>query len=316
MATMRQIAQKAGVSVATVSRAMHEPEKLTESMLAKVFDAQKRIELNEAAGGRTIGLSVQHMSNPFFYEVVRFLDMYLRMENYTTVSIFSGSSTSLKHDIENLQACCIKALVLMPPFQMDGIDEAWLRKLGIPVIQVFSKPYDCFDSICVNDERGGYIAAKHLLMAGHRKILYIGVKGLHWQGFLRAHEEMKIKTNEENALFIQVMRDQLGAIGSKINRMEPTAVFTHTEYVTLETIQACRYMNIQIPQDLSVVAYDDYPWMAVQGISAVSHPLSGLAQSLCQLILQRLQEKPQSEPQHLVIEPRLINRDSVLIHRW
>lgn len=322
MITMRQIAKEAGLSVATVSRAFNEPEKLREETCAHILAVKKKLEQQKDlasqkdTASQMIGILVSHNANPFFYEVVRNLDLRMRTANYTQLTIFTGNGfTTSRADIEKLCSVNIRALVLIPPLQAEGVTGEWLSSLNIPVIQVFNSLYPEFDSIAVNDEKGGYLAARNLLLAGHRNILYIGVKGQHWQGFLRAHGEMNVPVQEENAMFLQIVRGQSSAICEMIQRVRPTAVFTHTEYATMETIQACAQLGIRIPEDMSLIAYDDYPWMALMGISAVSHPMNGLAESVCQVILERVGQEESKEPVRLVVEPRLITRDSVRMHR-
>lgn len=314
MATMRQIARESKLSVATVCRAFHEPEKLTPETLERVAAAKKKLEVDAAAGSNLVGLHVSRVSNPFFYEVMRSMDMQLRNENYTMLSIFSGNVQTTRKDIERLCACGIKALILMPAPRTSDVTSEWLESLGIPVIQVFNELFPQFDSVCVNDEHGAYLAARYLLMAGHRRILYIGVKTKHWRGYVKAHEEMGLPIEEESALFTGVLRDQVNMIEAKILRLGATAVLAHTEYVALETIQACKQLRLRIPEDISLIAYDDYPWMSVQGISAVSHPMTGLANSVCQLVLQRAKKGKSSSPIHLLVEPRLTMRESIWVN--
>lgn len=314
MATMRQIAREAQLSVATVCRAMHEPDKLAPETLERVQAARKKLELDAEAGKNLVGLHISRVSNPFFYEVMRFMDMQFRNENYTMLSIFSENTQTMRKDIERLCACGIKALLFIPAIQLPDVTEEWLESLGIPVIQVFVKRFPNLDSVCVNDERGAYLAARYLLMAGHRRILYIGIKSQHWSGFVKAHEDLGLTADEDAALLTGVTRDQVNMIETQILRTGATAVFAHTEFAALETIQACKRLHLRIPEDVSLVAYDDYPWMATRGISAVSHPMTGLANSICQLVLQRIKHGRTTEPSHLIVEPRLTMRESICVN--
>jgi len=317
MATMRQIAAEAGVSMATVSRALKNGEMVSEDTLQKILDVKRKLETNSNACN-IIGALVAPNSNSFYHEVLRYIEIKLRNEGYTLISILNGRDISADRDMDQLCSLNVKAILWMTPGQPSEQMRQKIKVRGVPLVQIFTKAYEDIDSIIINDEEGGYQAARNLIQAGHKKIMFIGQPDTyHWHGFIRAFTERGLEEPSENALFVSVDRNQVTTIRAAIQRIQPTAVFTHTELVTIETIQACKQMNLAIPKNISMIAYDDYPWMSMMEISAISHPMSGIANNAYELLLNRIQTGTftQHPVVHLTVEPRLISRNSVRILR-
>ena len=103
---------------------------------------------------------------------------------------------------------------------------------------------------------------------------------------------------------------------TRIREIEPTAILSVGERLSVSTVQALREMNRKVPDDVSLIVYDDLAWTAAFDISAVSHSFEAIGNLASELIMERLKESDTGErkpPARLVLDPKLVTRNSVKI---
>ena len=102
----------------------------------------------------------------------------------------------------------------------------------------------------------------------------------------------------------------------RIKEIQPTAIVSVGERISVNTIQALREMNLSIPEDMSLIVYDDLAWTAAFDITAVSHSFEAIGNLASELIVGRLKELENGEhqpPAKLTLDPKLVSRNSVKI---
>lgn len=317
MPTMREIAQETGLSIATVSRALQSDGKTSEKTRQRVLLSMQK--LSQQSDGHfpkgVIGLMLANAENPFYHSAIRVIDRELHAAGYCLLCIITNDKTSSAAYLRQLCQQGVKGIIWLNP-NCTGCETVFaeMRAAHIPLIQAFANYDETWDSVVFDDKLGVYTIARALIRQyRHKQILFVGPHTTHhYQGYVKACEEAKLTPLAEGDIRIPDVKNQAQQICDAIECTQPTAIITHTEYNTVETMRACRMLKKDIPEDISLIAYDDYPWLSMMDISAICHPLEELGKSVCQLLTMRLEHREcEHEPMHLTVEPHLILRDSV-----
>lgn len=317
MPTMREIAQETGLSIATVSRALQSDGKASEKTRQRVLLSMQK--LSQQSDGLfpkgTIGLMLADAENPFYHSAIRVIDRELHAAGYCLLCIITNDRTNSAAYLRQLCQQGVKGIIWLNP-ECSGCETVYaeLKAAHIPLIQAFANNHSALDSVVFDDSLGVYTITRALIRQyRHRQILFVGPHDtLHYQGYTRACEEAGLSPLADGDIRIPDAKNQVQQICQAIERAQPTAIITHTEYNTVETMRACRMLKKNIPEDISLIAYDDYPWLSMMEIAAICHPLEELGKSVCQLLALRMEHNAdEQEPMHLMVEPHLILRDSI-----
>jgi DNA-binding LacI/PurR family transcriptional regulator len=273
-ATIRDVARRAGVSTATVSRVLAGIGNPKTETADAVMAAVEALDYRPSAVARslrmrrthTFGLIVTDIQNPFFPELVRAADDAARHVGY---SILLGSAAFDEHR-------AVHYLDLMADRRVDGMivassqvsDESWrwLAESPVPVVVVNAEPAHVPITVITSDNRTGMrMVAEHLIGLGHRRLAYIrAVDGItadapRIEGFRAACEAAGIAASEivelhGDALFEggeQAVAELLAA-GTDV-----TAIACHNDITAIGAMRALRAAGIRVPDDISVVGCDD-----------------------------------------------------------
>lgn len=200
--------------------------------------------------------------------------------------------------------------------QVDGIiilsesleNQRYIKQLlkNFKIIQLFNAPYPQIDSVTMNDIGGTEMGTNYLLNNGHQRILFLG-GDRRISGFWKSVNDAKIPHDNLLALTGAISVDELC---DEINRFRPTAIFsiaTASETAWL----AIRKLGFSVPDDISILAYDNSQWINLLGLTAIAHNLEEITSELVTLLMKRLNEDDSLPVQHLVLEPFIIERNSV-----
>ncbi len=178
--------------------------------------------------------------------------------------------------------------------------------------------------IALDDKEGGYLATKYLLEHGHRDIMHIGklddLQGIYrYQGYLRALQEYQIIPRETNvlwytnetspAMFLEVQEERILACLE-----HHSAIFCYNDLMASALLAFLRSHGIRVPDDLSVVGYDDSP-LATQGtpLTTIVHPSVEIGLKTAENLV-KLIENPTFDANYTFL-PKLVERDTVKDHR-
>jgi LacI family transcriptional regulator len=331
--TINDIASKANVSVSTVSRVLSKQVKkyrISKDTEQLVLKAAKELNYrpNHIARGlrlkktQTIGLIVPDISNPFFAYVTRMIQTFAYGVGYSL--IVCNTDENLKTEIEQIELLRSKGVdgfIIMPV----GVKYDHLAELlydNIPLVLLDR----CFDelqtnSVIVNDYKGAFEAIEHLLDYGHRRIAIIqGLPNTYTNSArLKGYKDALAKYNislDENLIVGNDFRKENGYIETKILlKLEnpPTAIFTTSDLITLGALQAISEEGYKIPDDISIVAFDDTdfaPFLSAP-LTAVSQPKELMGEVAVKLLIEDMNSKGQKEKKRIVLEPKLIVRNFV-----
>jgi LacI family transcriptional regulator len=201
----------------------------------------------------------------------------------------------------------------------DRAAAALLSRSGVDVVEVDRRLADVpCDGVVIDNERGGRDATSHLLELGHRRIALL-VADTDWTtdagrlaGYLLAHEEARVRVDKRLILPIAFHApDAEERIAALVEQRRPTAIFAANNTLAEHAWQVLRRLGLTLPQDVSLVGFDDVPWMAMvdPGITAVAQPTFELGRRAAELLLRR-SEQPTSRRRVETLQPTLIVRGS------
>ncbi|OUS25922.1 LacI family transcriptional regulator [Thalassotalea sp. 42_200_T64] len=328
MATIYQVSELAGVSLATVSRVMNNNTKVSDKTRAKVLQAMEELGYRpnaiaqSLASNRTnsVGVLVSELDGPFFGQVMEGIENELRLANKHVI-ITSGHSEEEKEKqcIEFLISRRCDALIL----QVDSVSDEYLLQLSttIPTVLI-NRKVDAMAEFCtsLDNEQGGYLATKALIDKGHKSIAYIG--GPDWKadsherfvGHQRALTESGIEFND--ALYFQGNFKETDGRDGFRQLMSTSIRFTGlacgNDEMASGAMKAARACGLVLPNDLSVVGFDNvtfarylYPELTTIDNSAFS-----MGKTAAEIILKSVYKVEDIDIQN-VFEPKLIDRNSI-----
>ena len=330
MSTMKDVADLAQVSTTTVSHVVNNTRYVSNELRQRVLDAMRDLGYHPNSLARslrrgetkTIALITPDASSPFFAKIARLIEDIGYNNDYSV--ILCNSDNNLDKELSYVGTMIAK--------QVDGIvfisagdSESHLQLLanyGIPVIVVDRDvSASMADVVMIDNEYGGYVATQYLISLGHRRIACItGPSDLtpsaaRVHGYRRALAEADIPITPG---YIVSGDFQLsGGIAATRTILQaippPTALFVCNDMMAIGAISAARSANRRIPQDLSVVGFDDIS-LAIATyppLTTIAQPTQEIARIATQTLIERLQGKVQTKPsQTIVLRPKLIVRDS------
>lgn len=330
MPTIKDVARAAGVSITTVSHVINDTRFVSDELRARVLAAMEELDYRPNILARslrrgetkTIGLVVPDNSNPFFAEMARTVE---------DLGFAAGYSVILCNSDDNLakEAAYIDVLITK---QVDGVvfiasgssqeHLADLSQQGIPYVVVDREIDGSLAAvILVNNELGGYVATRHLIELGHRRIACItGPSQLtpsadRVRGYRRAVREFRIVEDEELIVpgDFRAQGGEAALEGLLQVSPPPSAVFACNDMMAIGVLRAARNAGLRVPGELSVVGFDDIPLASAvsPALTTVAQPTTELARHSVRLLLARMQNSQEDQPtQRIVLNPKLIVRDS------
>lgn len=327
--TIKDVAQAAGVSSATVSRVLNNNPQVDEAMRVRVMDAINRLSYQpnhdarrlRAQSSNVIGLVISDIQNPYFISVIRGVEdaAYARQMNV----ILCNSSEDLAKQamyMRVMEAERVAGLILVPSHSQRDDDVRRLQKSGIPVILLDRAMQNAdMDAVVVDNLRGAYDAVTHLAGLGRRRIGLIG--GLPHvrtgqdrdQGYRDALAAAHLPFDERlirSGDFTMETGYRL-ALDLMSQPEPPDALFVANNLMTLGALRALRERRILVPEDVALVGFDDMPWSGelYSPLTAVSQPTYDLGQEAVHLLLRRL-AKPDAPYHTVTLQTKLVVRES------
>ncbi|OXX32205.1 transcriptional repressor PurR [Vibrio sp. V09_P4A23P171] len=330
MATMKDIARLAGVSTSTVSHVINKSRYVSDEIAQRVNKAAQ--DLNYAPSAlarslkmnrtRTIGMLVTTSTNPFFGEVVKGVERSCYHKGYNLILCNTeGDSQRMQASINTLLQKRVDGLLLMcSTLEGERID-VFERYPDIPVVVMDWGPM-LFpsDKIQDNSLRGGYIAANYLIECGHKEIgcitgpLIRHQAQMRYEGYKRAVLEAGLDIYPN-----WIVESDFECEGGyeAFNKMLakgplPSAIFVSNDMMAMGVINAANEKGIRIPEDLSLMGYDDIHIARFMSpaLTTIHQPKYRLGKAAVDTLLARL-ENEALEPQIVQLEPTLVVRKSI-----
>ncbi len=326
--TVREVARLAGVSAATVSRALNASSTVSPELAERVLNAARqlnfrpnRLARNLRMGAvRTVGLLVPDIENPFFTSAVHGVEEALQAAGYTLLLANFGEDPAREEALlRTLSAEGVAGIIFTASIR-PSVEYTRLLSGRLPMVGMSRVLEGLPVDLVLTDNRGGALeATEHLIRLGHRRIALINGPATistarerqagFEEAFARAHlpvpKELIRHADFRQAGGFEAMQDLLR------QSPRPTAVFVASNLMTLGALEALHRAEVRIPEEMAIVGFDDMAWATSlrPPLTVVAQPAREMGAAAAKLLIERLQN-PDLPPRRITLPTRLIVRSS------
>lgn len=327
MVVMKDVAEAAGVSTATVSRVLNKSADVDPALVLRVMSAVERLKYKPnltARGLRTqltpvIALIISDIENPFFTSVCRGVEDVASSAGYSVMLCNADGDLAKEQEYISMLSSQNVSGVIISPASYDSTDVTPLAERGINILTIDRElPIEC-DAVRINNQLGSRIATQHLLSSGARRVACITGPRFattardRLAGYVEALEAAGLAVDPELLLYAD-FKDEGGyhAVSLLLEMQDPPdAIFVTNNRMTTGALHALKEFDISIPDEVSLVGFDDLPWADIvsPGVTTVRQPTYEMGTAAARRLIERL-EGDDSAPQTIVFDPELIVRAS------
>lgn len=325
MATVRDIAALAGVSTATVSRVLNDPEVVSPETVVLVNTAIKELKYQRKALRRKrtnlFGIIVPDITNPFFAELLDVIEKEAFFHGRCV--LFFNSRHNTRQEQVYINECSnheVDGVFLVPTcMEADYLEE--LKQYKFPTVML-TKSTGIIPSVSVDHAEGGRLIAEHLVSCGHTDIAYVGpvtIEEDKLTGFSLGLEG-KNQSVQSKYMFdccvlpgVSELKQFVESLVDKQGQPKVSAIYCMND-VTAERVQNVLHaLNIKTPEQVVVIGFDNSLTAKTLGITSISQPMREIAHLGFEQMLECLKEtEKQNTYTPKVLLPRLVLRNSVL----
>lgn len=305
-ARMSDVANLAGVSTMTVSRALNGNPNVSDETKRRVLAAVENLHYqpNELARSlreqrsRQIGIIVPNLFDPFFAILANAISQVAQKHSYSVVlstsnelpeAEFAEASRMLRRNVEGL--------VIIPAHVGRGPSLLLAREFEHLPIVTLDRPIEGsrFDSILVENEHGARVGTEHLLALGHKRIAYLGLtddlytmKTRH-AGYSAALEDRGLKS--QSLILSSDLEDAMTKVRVLLKgKRPPTAIFCANNLLTRHTLHSLQALGMHPPESIALAGFDDFETADLMrpGITVVCQPTEDLGKAAAKVLFTRL----------------------------
>lgn len=329
MASMNEVAKRAGVSIATVSRVLNNSDSVNEATRSKILKAIKDLKYqpsrvakrlrSKSVSSNLLGVLLPDIQNPFYVDVLRGIEDIAYKNNYAIIMCNYGQDEKKEiMYLDILQSEAIDGLIAAPVSENDQRLKCIIKN-GLPVVCVDRGLSEInVDIVCVNNEEGAFNAVNHLIKSGYKRIAYIS--GLSSIPSSRTRENGYRRALETNHLYIPELikygnssyecgLDLCAELLDMPN--PPDAIFTGNNLITLGALETIHKRKKQIPNEIAILGFDDMFWSSSLNppLTAVRQPAYEIGKRAGELLIQRITD-PQRPCIQMIMNTELMIRSS------
>lgn len=327
---LKDIADKTGFSVNTVSLALRGSPRIPEDTASRIRDAAQSLRYmpNQVAKSlvsretKTIGLVLTDITNPALTQVAQSIELALADRGYST--LFATSNNDLdeeKRVIAMFQSRQVDGMLIYPRSHRDLGHIRQLRNANYPVVLLVADPDAGVDAVSVDERRGAYRAVRHLIDIGHTSIGIIDSSnpmGNHEKrdGYMAALKEAGIAPDPALSADPQghsVIRGYWAM--DKLMRMakRPSAVFTANDSLAIGALRWTQKNGLRVPEDVAIAGFDNIEFAehAATPLTSVNYEIKLVTDLAVARLIELIGAKDAlPEPSVTLIDPELIVRES------
>lgn len=321
MATIHDVARKAGVSVATVSRYFNHGYVGAKSRL-QIELAIKNLDYHIDAvaralnkkSSRTIGLIIPSITNPFFPELAQAVENKATAHNYKLVLCNTGNSIRKEAEFINMLAANYADGIITATGNCSEI----YKELNFPVVSIDRKLEGDFIHVDSDNSEGGRIAVRHLYECGCRNILFIRQKSDtaslmdRQSGFIDEAGRLKIKYD-----IYKFVQDDINEVLDKNHKMliKYDGIFAWNDITAIRVLHTCCKHNIQVPGELMLIGYDNIYMsrMIIPMLTTISQNIYGMGEAGIGILLDLIEGKTPL-PEATTLNVELLKRETTKLY--
>lgn len=324
--TLREVAEEAGVSLATASYVLNKQKSFSEETKNRVLRAAEKLQYRpnySAQAVRTgktksIGLVLPNLQNPLFPEIAKAVENSAHQAGYSVILVDTQQNPKIeKESALRLIELGVDGIIWCPMGEQDSFVK---QRKGIPIV-ILDRPAtkSRYDHVCSDYAGGAELIADHTLKLGHTEIgLISGPQSLP-SALLRSRRfkervagQAEIVWEVENRLTPELSE----ATTTALQRREVTLVIAGNDLVAIGVIMYLRSQGISVPEDVSVIGFDGTRLSDIVSpkLTTVKQPLVSLGQEAVNTLLQRIEHSAAS-PSSITLDVELIPGESAALLR-
>ena len=320
--TIRDVAQRAGVSIATVSRVMRDPEKVRPETRDRVSEAVDELRFTPSRLGRQLaerrhaanGIVFPDLSGPYFAEVVLGYEDVAAELGRSVLILSTHGRDAAPTMVEDMAARC-DGLVILGRTVPDEVVRR-LADRGVPVVLLARSPIEGVDSVKAENIGTAARLAEHLIAGGARRITFVGDPDAsadvaeRWAGIQRiAHREARVVLDLARPDGFGEPAGEAAARAAFEAGGLPQAFACANDELALGLMTGLRDGHVRVPEDVLVTGWDDVMAARYAGLTTVRQPMRELGATAARL-LDELITGARTEPRHEVLPTELVVRSS------
>lgn len=324
MSSIKDVAQTAGVSTATVSRVLANSSLVKQETRKRVLDAVEQLNYRpnliarslRAQKSAKIGLVVSDIRNPFFTAISRAVEDAAYEQGYSVLLCNTDENPEKEELYLNvLHDENVAGIIFSPTQQFSKKLSALKSNIPFVIIDRAVKS-DQADMVLLDNVEAGYELTSHLIGNGYRRLA--GLFGNasttgkdRNQGFQKALSEHQLKPVAERFISPRIKQGYDATLALLDQADCPDAIFTSNSLLTAGAFQAIRDRKLNVPNDVALVGFDETTWGALVDppITLIAQPTEEIGRTATELLFQRIEE-PSRSPKTVILKGTLIARDS------
>ncbi len=326
--TLKDVAKVAGVSYATVSRALSGSPEIGEETRKRIIKLCEEMGYTPNAVARSmvmkktniIGLIVASIDNPFMSELTTKLEIYARKRGYNLMVCNSSYDTELEKEVFSLLMGRQVDGIIMIPVGNESYDGLKSLTAQVPTVFISENMQDLPENyIAVDNRQGTCIATEYLYSLGHRSILYFGCREhsvthrLRLEGYLDACKKLGLQPD----VIYNTQERSSHPVGYALGKTYfagphgHTALLCASDTLAIGVMQAAYEHGLRVPQDLSVMGFDNISYAALPSIdlTTIDQPKAQMATSAVDMLIGRIRH-PEQPHTSVIVPASLVLRHS------
>lgn len=339
-ATIKDVAERAGTSVATVSRVLGDSGYgVSPQLRKKVLEAAEEYSYVPSAAARNlrggqsrdIGLVIPNITNPFYMQTIQGISAVCYDQGYHIILCNSARSVEREREfLEQLYARQVRGVILSSADEENSAVAAFLAR-GMKFVQLDQR-FEREECSCINydSELGARMAVRHLCEKGHRRIAFASTPLTRWtrkavlKGYREEMAQRGLKSDDdllyisepvESAESGSYEMDAGGSIARQIleRKVNVTAVLCVNDMVAFGVIAEFRRQGVRVPEDVSVIGFDDIPFAEsfMPPLTTIRCPSYETGRLAAMMLIDELNKGRKSLNLNMSLQPVLVERESV-----
>jgi LacI family transcriptional regulator len=330
---IRELAAILNLSVTTVSRVLNgkaDVYRISPVTSKRVMDAARELNYfpNKIARGLklertdTLGLIIPDVANPFFASIAKTIELEARKNGYSL--ILCDSLDDIDTEVELLQLLAGRKVdgIIIAPVGLGKSHIVDTQQAGIPLVVMDRYfPGSNIPYITTDNYKGAFKAVEHIILNGHKRIACIqGIRGIsanteRVKGYEDAHLRYNIQV-DHGLIVGDDFGEENGYIQTRIllnRKNRPTAIFALSNLISLGIIRALSETGLSIPDDISLVSFDEQPYSAflASPMTTIEQRREEIGRMSVSVLLEIIKNNGTQYDVNIMLEPRLIVRNSV-----
>ena len=333
--TINDVAERAGVSIGTVSAVINRKETVSKATRRKVLQAISELNYRPSAAARrrlqpaaekSVGLVIKEVHNTYFADIIIGVQQVAQAQGYNVLVVSSERNYKLEHQIvELLTAKDVDGIIINPLLDEDAdLSHLFeLKRRNIPLVLLESLRGLQASMVDVDNEAASKAAVEHLIGLGHKRIVHFAGPrySMHSderiEGVRRAFSAQRLVFTDDDLVHAGARLEDGYRAGLAFFRERspadvPTAVTCYNDLVAIGLMRALRELGLRVPEDVSIIGYDDIDMAqyAAVPLTTVRVPKVEVGRRAAQILIQHVEALDAGMTEKVCLQAELVVRQS------